>query len=211
MQLAFLVILMGTLVAGMVALSALAVGQRRRRRRLARAAHEMGMNFSSVDPFGLTQRYDAFVLTGAGHSPRAENVIYGRQGGWGVRAYDYRFEAGHGPGRLTRRYCVIVVETGGRLPEAMLWHAADAEAVPLAAQAATSQVGPWLVAAGESSAERLAGAFATFGSEPISIESHDESLMVFAAVRWAPEGLARRIERVVAAVRVVSGGKALAE
>ena len=54
MQFAFLIILIGALGAGILVLASMGFRQWRRRKALARAAHEMGMMFSAKDPFDLT-------------------------------------------------------------------------------------------------------------------------------------------------------------
>ena len=102
MQYIVLVILIGMLGAGVVVLTWMGFVQRRRRRLLARVADEMEMRFSPDDPFDLTGRYSDFALSSAGHSQRAENVLYGQYEGWYLRVYDYHYEAGHGPRRARR-------------------------------------------------------------------------------------------------------------
>ena len=125
MEYLFLIILIGALGVGLVVLTWMGLAQRHRRRLLARAAYEMGLKFSAADPFDVAARYRGFVLVPAGHSRRAENVLYGRCDGWSVRAFDFSYEAGHGPRRLARRYSVIVADTSLELPPALIWHAAD--------------------------------------------------------------------------------------
>ncbi len=208
MQLALLVIMMGTLVLGLLLLARMGWARRRRRRRLARAANEMGMSFSASDPFGLTRRYAAFALSAAGHSPRAENVIHGHRDGCNVRAFDYHFEAGHGPGRLARLYCVIVFDTNFELPGTLMWHLEDAGPAPLEVQGPLARAGQWLVAAGERFAPALAEAFAEFASEPVSLQTHGASVMLCSSARWGPREFTRRIDQAVGALNILLAGRA---
>lgn len=198
MQYIFLFILTGMLAVGVVALAGLGVGLRRRRRLLARAAHEMGLKFSARDPFDLTRRYSEFVLATAGHSQRAENVLYGRYEGWYLRAFDYHYEAGHGPGRLTRRYSVVVADTDLKLPPALLWHADDAEHAPLAARSPVGRTGSWLVIWGAGFAPTLADAFADAAGEPVDVQTRAGSLMLCSAARLKPRELPGRLNSAVA-------------
>jgi hypothetical protein len=199
-QYVFLFILMGMLAVGVVVLAWLGMAQRRRRRLLARAAHEMGLMFSASDPFDLTRRYSDFVLSTAGHSGRAENVLYGRYEGWYLRAFDYCYEAGHGPGRLTRRCGVIVADTDLELPSALLWHADDAEHAPLAARSPTGRSGRWLVISGRGFAGALAEAFGGFADRPVDLQTRRRSVMVCSAARFRPWELAAALNATVAAL-----------
>jgi len=231
LQLAFLGILTLALAAGTAVLFWMGLAQRRRRRSLARTAHEMGMIFSAEDPFDFTRRYGRFTLASAGHSPRAENVIHGRRRGWPLRALDYHFEAGHGPPRLTRRYGVIVVETDLEVGSALLWPASEGGLFPPAAGVAfrvlpagadsTSQpagtgteapagagerIGPWVVLGGGADARRLARAHEVFAGEPVAVETHEGWVMVFSPAPWKPEQLPRRMDQAVAAVEKLRDG-----
>ena len=203
MQSGFLVILIGALLIGLAVLAWLGVANRLRRRRLARAANELGMSFSPNDPFALAQRHSSFALASAGHSPRAGNVIYGRREGWPVRAFDYHFEAGHGPGRLARLYCVIVVDVEFELPEMLMWHEDDAEDAPLAAQQAPQRVRKWMVTAGGETAAALAEAFEPFADEPVNVETHGGSLMLLWARRWHGRDLPARMDQAAAALKAL--------
>ena len=200
MQLAFLIILISTLGAGVLVLGWMGWSQRRRKLALARVAHEMGMMFSAKDPFELTRRYSSFVLASAGHSSRAENVIYGRYKGWYVRAFDYRFEAGHGPRRLVRRYSVIVSDTHLEAPPTLMWHEQDADHVPLAVQNPLARLGGWLVVSGRGFAPALAGAFAGFAAEAVNLQADRRWVMLCSARRWKPADFAARIDRAAAAL-----------
>ena len=184
MQLAFLVILIGALCLGLAALAPLGWVQYRRRRLLGRLAARLGLRFSADDPFELVRRYGAFVLATAGHSPRSENVIYGRYGSWQVRVFDYCFEVGHGPVRVVRHYSVLAAETDLALPAALLWHTDDAANAPLSVPGTSGREGPWLVCQGAEVAGRLSAAFAEFAAVSADIQTEAGAVLVASPVRW---------------------------
>ncbi len=200
MQYLFLIILIGALGVGLVVLASLGLTQRRRRRRLARAAHEMGLKFSPDDPFDLARRYRDFVLTSAGHSRRAANVVHGQYQGWSLRAFDFSFEVGHGPSRRARRYSVLAAGARGELPPALLWHAADNEYPPLAVRRQQGRLGVWRVIHGWAFAPQLAEALADFAEEPLSAQTLGGCVILCSPARWHPRTLAQRIARTVAAL-----------
>ncbi|KPK86481.1 MAG: hypothetical protein AMJ81_01145 [Phycisphaerae bacterium SM23_33] len=197
-QYIFLFILIGALGIGLVVLGLMGLHQRRRRGLMARAAHEMGMKFSAGDPFDLTRRYSAFVLSSAGHSQRAENVLYGRYEGWYLRIFDYHLECGHGPRRLTRRYSVIVADTDLIIPSALMWHSDDAEHAPLAARRPVGRVRQWLVISGAWFAPALAEAFADFADQPVGLQTNYGSVMLCSAARFKPAELPAKMNSAVA-------------
>ena len=130
-QIAFIVLL-GLIVAiSMVVFAVLGAMQMRRTRRLTWEAHTRGLRFAAEDPFDVPRRYSDFALMHLGHSPRANNVVYGRIGRRAARAFDFRYEAGHGTRRTTRPYSVITVDAELPLPSAILWNEADLSAAPL--------------------------------------------------------------------------------
>ncbi len=206
MQYLFLVILIGALGVGMVVLTWMGLAQRARRRLLARTADEMGLKFSAADLFHLTQRYPGFVLADAGHSPRAENVLYGRYEGWNLRAFDFWFEAGHGPRRVARRYSVLAAEANVDIPPALIWHAGDNEHTPLAARSAAGRVGPWRVVAGAALAPRLAEAFGPLAGEPLNVQTLGRSIILCSPAVWKAKVLPDRIRQAVAALEVLRAG-----
>ncbi|OPX22660.1 MAG: hypothetical protein B1H04_04700 [Planctomycetales bacterium 4484_123] len=190
MQYVFLVILLGALAVGLGVLGWLGFAQRRRRRGLMRAAHHMGLKFSPEDPFELSQRYPGFVLASAGHSQRAENVLYGQHRGWLVRLCDYSFETGHGTQRTARRYSLMVVDTDMELPATLMWHIQDAAQIPLEAAGPAARVGPWLVTGEVAFAAVLAEAFAELGEQlPVSIQTSRRFIMLCSARRLRPAEL----------------------
>ncbi len=199
----FLIILIGALGASLVVLTWMGLSQRRRRRLLAQAAHEMGMKFSPSDLFDVGQRYEGFVLIPVGHSRKAENVLYGSCEGWTLRAFDLSFEVGHGPRRLERRYSVIVAETTLDLPPALLWHAADYDHPPLAVRRTVGKQGVWGVVQGIDVAAALADAFNAFAEEPLSIQTVGRSVILALADRWQPRKLPERLRRTIAALETL--------
>ena len=203
----FLIILIGALGVGLVVLTWMGLAQQRRRRLLARAAHEMGLKFSPTDPFAMTDRYAGCVLFPAGHSRRAENVIHGQCENWTLRAFDFSYEAGHGPHRLARRYSVIIAETPDPMPPALLWHAADYDHPPLAARETRAKQGVWRVVHGEEMAPRLAEAFHAFAEDPISIQTLGRSVIVALADRWQPKELPDRLRRTVAGLEALRASR----
>lgn len=142
-QTILVVLLLAAPVAAVIVFAVGGVLQVRRRDRLARAAHEAGLLFSAQDPFDIARRYAGFALIGAGHSGRATNVTYGRLDGLPVRAFDFRYEIGHGTRRSARHYAVVVVESPHPLAPFLLWRAQDADMAPLAARAPSGRLGDW--------------------------------------------------------------------
>jgi hypothetical protein len=199
-QLAFLAILVAALAVGLAALAWLGVSQRLRQGRLAMAADQLGLRFSATDPFEISRRYGGFVLAGAGHSPRAENVIYGRYGRRQMRAFDFLFELGHGGRRVTRRYSVVLAEIDHPAGSALLWHEQDCDHPPLAVQAAQGRLGPYLVVHGQELAPLLVEAFGAPGNQPMSIQLEAGTLLTLAPVRWRAADLPARLEALAAAI-----------
>ncbi len=142
-QTVFVVLLLAAPVAAGVGFAIGGMLQVRRRDRLARAAHEAGLLFSAEDPFDMPRRYVRFALIGGGHGSRATHVTYGRVGGLAVRAFDLRYEIGHGTRRQGRHYAVVAVEAPGAAPPLLLWRSRDADLAPLAAQRAMERLGDW--------------------------------------------------------------------
>jgi len=142
-QTAFVILLWAVLAVAVVSFVAGGLLQRRRRARLARAAHETGMLFSADDPFDMPRRYAQFSLMTGGHGARARNVTYGRLAGLAVRAFDFRCELGHGPRRLTRVYGVFVMETAADLPALSMWNQRGEEYSPLPTGQGQWRLGDW--------------------------------------------------------------------
>ena len=96
MQFAFLIILIGALGAGILVLASMGFRQWRRRKALARAAHEMGMMFSAKDPFDLTRRYWFFVLRGTARGRRTSSTADTTGGTCGRSTIGLRRATGRG-------------------------------------------------------------------------------------------------------------------
>lgn len=201
MQFAFPLILIVALGAGMVVLAWMGCSRRRRLTALARTAHEMGMRFSPDDPFDLTRHYSGLILASAGHSGRAENVIFGRYDGWALRAFDYYFEVGHGTRRLSRRYGIIAADTDLDLPDVLMWSGDDSEHIPLAVSSPLGRSGRWLIITGMAFAPTLAEAFSNYPDRPIDLQIDNGSVMICSPVRWKPAELASQLARAVECLR----------
>jgi hypothetical protein len=116
------------------------LAQWRRRRRLARKANALALRFAVDDPFDIPARHPDMLLFGSGHSLMIHNMTHGQLEGWAVRAFDFHCEAGHGTGRMTRRYDVILVELPRSAPSLLVWP--QGQFWTLAADA-DGQIGPW--------------------------------------------------------------------
>lgn len=205
-QYILLIILLGALGVGIVVLARLAWSHRRRRRKLARFAHETDLRFSADESFDLIGRYGDFVAVTAGHSPCVENVLSGRRGRWQFRVFDYHFEAGHGPGRVLRRYSMMIAETGVDLPDALLWHGDDLEQAPLAARYPSRRVGPWYVIDGADCAEILTDALSPLAGAPVSIQTRGRSVMLIRARPLRPAEAVGWVSAAAAAVAAAEEG-----
>ena len=206
MQTAFTVLLVLVLAGALVAFAVMALRQARRRNRLAKAAAEMRLRFAAEDPFDVPCRYGQFALISGGHSPRAHNVTYGRIGGVPVRAFDFRYEVGHGTRRLTRHYHVVALETGRELPEVLLWHEGDLAAAPPGARSARHRLGAWLCRGEPSLAGALAAACGPFADDGPSLQTVGQVVLLALPARAVPRGGAWRLElaeAVLGAVRPV--------
>ncbi|MCJ7544716.1 MAG: hypothetical protein MUP47_09185 [Phycisphaerae bacterium] len=142
-QTVLIVLLLAAPVATAVGFAIGGLLQVRRRDRLARAAHEAGLLFSAEDLFDVSRRYARFAVIGGGHGGRATNVTYGRLGGLPVRAFDFRYEIGHGTRRQGRHYAVVAVEAMEPATPLLLWRWGDLDLAPLAARQATERLGDW--------------------------------------------------------------------
>jgi hypothetical protein len=184
LQIAFVVLLTTVLLAAVVSCAIMGLMQVRRTRALAGEAHKLGMHFSSDDPFDVPRRYADFALISNGHSPRASNFTHGRLAGHRVRAFDFKYEVGHGTRRLTRHYRVIVVETDRLLPDVLMWNESDAESAPVGAMTAQGRVGNWQVRGDMEAGSTLAHACGQLANGSTSIQTCVSALMLFSpAVR----------------------------
>ena len=161
----FIVLLVGVLIASVISLVAMGWLQHRRTNALARKAHEMSMHFSPSDIFDIGCTYRNFALITSGHSPRIENVTYGRIKGKTIRAFDFRYEIGHSMERLTKHYYVIVVETQREMAKVIMWHEADASAEALSLPLGDQRVEKWLYRGSTRQARSLARLGESLGCE----------------------------------------------
>ena len=206
LQIAFIMLLVGVLAAVVVSFVIMGLMQLGRTRTLGREAHALGMRFSAADPFDVPRRYADFALVSSGHSPRANNVTYGRLADWRLRAFDFRYEVGHGTRRATRHYSVIVVEADRELPAVLMWHDQDIEAAPLQARNSDAHVGSWTYRGNPELAAMLTNACIDFVEEGTSLEACDSALMVFTPVRRREAGYADRLTKTIRAIEVIENG-----
>lgn len=204
MQIVFLVLLILVLVAAVLAFAIMGALQSRRRAALARTTHEMGLRFAAEDPFDVPGRYGRFALIGAGHSPRAHNVSYGRVGGVRLRAFDFRYEVGHGTRRLTRRYRIVVFEIDRPMPPVLMWHERDLEAAPMPARADTHPLGPWRCRGDRAFAATLARACEAFADDAPSLQADDGMLLLALPEPRRRRARAWSLDRAEAVVRDVT-------
>ncbi len=178
-----IILLFGLLAVSMSFFVVMGLRQHRRTNALARAAHGAGMQFAPEDLFDVPRRYAGFALIGAGHSPRAHNMTYGRLGGRPIRMFDFRYEIGHGTRRLARHYGVVVAEGAADLPDLLMWHAEDAPLVPLPARQAPRRVARWTCVGDTAAAEKVADTCRPLGDRLASIQARDGSVMVCVPVQ----------------------------
>jgi len=169
MNMAVIVLMILLVLSSAVYLSVKAFVLHRRVGGLARIAHAHGMLFAADDPFEIPLRYGCFTLFSAGHSQRASCVTYGRGGGRPVRAFDLRYELGHGTQRQVRHFGAMVVEVPNSLDPAMAWREQRANE-PLSLLYKTGQQGQWCFGGSADSARRLIHACRAADIEPEWIE-----------------------------------------
>ncbi|MBS3735107.1 MAG: hypothetical protein KGY99_09305 [Phycisphaerae bacterium] len=132
----------------------------------------------------MPRRYGRMALLSSGHSPRARDVTHGHVAGRGVRAFDFRCEAGHATRRVTRHYSVLVAE-GVEAPRVLMWHVEDLALAPLAAREGRTVAAPWRCVGEPSAAEQLAHAAGALGERPVSMEVRDGKLLLCAPTSGA--------------------------
>ena len=178
MQIAFMATLVIALVAAMISFVVMGTRHLGRSRTLARHSHERGMRFSREDPFGVPERYRDFALISCGHSPRACNVSHGQIDSWNVRAFDFRYEVGHGTRRMTCHYSVIVIDTQIDFPNVLMWSDADAEHAPLEVRRSDGHVDCWCFTGSGALADVLRNAAGSLVAEGLSMQVRGSMLMV---------------------------------
>lgn len=183
MQTLFILLLVCILVASVISFAVMGLLQYRRAGALARAANEMDLRFSATDPFDVPRRFAEFAILGIGHSLHASNVTYGRIAGVPVRAFDFRYEAGHGTRRQTRRYGVVVLEMPADLPEALLWNQQDAPAAPPAVRWSPRRIPPWVYTGDEAAARALAEGCRELADAGASVQTRGSAVLVACPAR----------------------------
>ncbi|MHC4561228.1 MAG: hypothetical protein ACYS8X_00480 [Planctomycetota bacterium] len=183
MQPLFTALLVLVLAVSVVAFVAMGAAQRLRRRQLAEHARLLGLEFSGGDPLEIPLCYGDFVLMAAGHSPRAENVSYGRIGPCRLRVFDFSYEVGHGIRRSTRLYATAVLQIGDVLDSVLMWHQDDLADAPLIVGHAGNVAGNWLYSGSGASAGGLAEACADLAELGASMQMWRDSLMIWAPTR----------------------------
>lgn len=193
LQIVFTILLTGVLLVAVVTFVVIALAQAHRTRSLRRESRQMGLRFSADDPFDVPRRYADFTLIGSGHSPRACNVTYGRLDGRFVRAFDFRYEVGHGTRRVTRHYKVIVLEATLPGLHLLMWNDDDTASAPLCARAVDGHVASWSYRGGGELAASLAHAQSMAAGQASSFEIGPAGLMIFTPARRLKMGCAERL------------------
>ena len=173
-----LVILVIALLAAMISFVVMGIRHLGRARVLARHSHERGLRFSREDPFNIPKRYRDFALISCGHSPRACNVSHGRIDLWNVRAFDFRYEVGHGTRRMTCHYSAIIIDTRIDLPDVLMWNDADAEHAPLGVREGDGRVDCWCFTGSCALADVLKNAADSLAPEGLSMQVRGPMLML---------------------------------
>lgn len=204
-----LILLVCVLGAALAWLAGLGLLQQRRTGALARQAHERSLHFSPEDGFDIPRRCAAFALVSAGHSPQAANVTHGRLRGLPVRAFDFRYEAGHGTRRQTRWYGAVWVETGWPGPAVLVWDPRGDGGLPLACRGGEEACRGWAFRGDRRRAEAVADACAALAQGGLCVEVRDEAVLFCFPMRrrrdsymaWldrAPEAIAAALARELA-------------
>ena len=159
------------------------------------------MRFSPEDPFDVARRYGSFALMASGHSPCVYNVTYGRLDGWALRAFDFRYEVGHGTRRATRHYGVIVAESEQTMPDVLMWNEQDWQGAPLVAHLADGQIGGWMYVGDPASAARLAGGCRQGIRDMVSLQTLDRVLMLCMPVKHRKQDYTDRLAEAIDLLR----------
>lgn len=166
------------LPAAAVSFVVMGVRQTRHARRLARQADERGLHFDSGDPYDIPERYRRFTLLSCGHSPRATNVTHGRLDSLPLRAFEFRYEIGHGPRRTTCRYSAVIVDLQSDVEDLLMWNQSDAQQAPLEARKVDGQAGLWSYQGRMHPAERLARIADSLAEEGLSLQVRGGELLL---------------------------------
>jgi len=198
----FTSLLMTVLIVSVISFAIMGMSQRRRTRRLARQAHEAGLRFFAEDPFDIPRAYADFAVMGSGHSLKASNVTYGRVEGMPVRAFDFRYELGHGTRRLTKRCDVIVIDSDAPVPALLMWPDGSGELPFAISGPGDGRAGPWRYAGAAALAEALAGDGQGLSGDELSIEARSARVMVCRRARRR-DGHVQQLRQVAGIVRAI--------
>lgn len=188
MQIAFVVILMMTLLAASISFTVMGLRHWAHTKSLARHAHKRGILFSREDPFDIPIRFGEFAIISCGHSPRAYNVMHGQLGRWGVRAFTFRYEVGHGTRRTARHYGIVVVEMNCELSDVLMWNTSVDDQVPLEVRNSNGQVLCWSFVGSKKMADVVSSSALGLGEKGLSIQIRENYLMLampdFGSGQW---------------------------
>lgn len=202
-------LLIAVLLAAIAGIAVMAASQARRTRLLGRMAYEAGMRFSRDDIFDVFTRYGDFAIIRAGHSPRANNVTYGQYEGLPVRAFDFRYEIGHGGGRLTRTCGLVLAELEQPLPCSAIWSDVDADAV-LEARCPAGRLAGWSLTGESHLARKLCEACIAAGVEGVSMQTSGNRMMLITPLLKTRQDYARCFGLLSSAARLAMAGSTAA-
>jgi len=185
------------LVVAIIVFLVMALRQVRRSRLLARLAHTEKMRFASEDPFNTPATCGELEIMQSGHNPRACNVIHGYRNGVDLRGFDYCYEIGHGPRRMTKSFYVVLVHLTFSFDEAvMLWNSADSGKVPDMLPG-PGRVGQWYYRGPQRSAESLAKLYEPVAKGPARVEARGDWLMLALRSRLRARDVISLIDKTV--------------
>ncbi len=166
------------LLATAVSFIVMGIRQSLHTRRLARQAEEKRLLFSFDDPFDIPERYRHFALLSCGHSPRATNVTHGRWDSLPLRAFEFRYEIGHGTRRTTCRYTAVIVDLQVKPGDLILWNHSDAEQAPLETRLMHGEVGCcWSYSGAANLADYLAQAAGELATAGLSVQVQGSDIL----------------------------------
>jgi hypothetical protein len=84
---------------------------RARRQEMSNLAQQLGLDFFAVDMFSIPETYSGCNLFTRGHSRRAYNILSGRAGAYGLKAFDYRYTTGSGKNSQTHFLSAVIIDT----------------------------------------------------------------------------------------------------
>jgi len=174
----YIVLLICVLAAAVGSFALMAFRRHRRTARLAQKAYQLNMRFAAADLFDIPRHFSRFAVISSGHSPSASNVSYGRIDGCPVRAFDFRYEVGHGTRRQTRHYGIIAIEVQDPLPEVLMWADSDARAAPADVRWRDRRLGAWSFRGDEGLARTLAEACAGLAEQVDGIQALGNAVLV---------------------------------